>query len=209
MKDEKGLGGYGIKGLRKNMLTPRSPRARRTFRYWPTKTYPRPSRDAAPQWLVYSLTRRLYAECRNVQPGIMNTEKLFQNAMWFAVVMVLMLGLEVTVWADEDDDEKAEMRDFVAAVYRGQGQYNMAGSIATGEGGVIMKRGSVWLTPHGQYQRVGSVYLTPDGGVVTRAGSTFIDEDEVITKAGSTYSGGGQTTTTAGSVVLKPGWSTR
>ena len=97
----------------------------------------------------------------------MNTEKLFQNAMWVAVVMVLVLGLEVTVWADEDDDEKAEMSDFVAAVYRGQGQYNMAGSIATGEGGVIMKRGSVWLTPHGQYQKVGSVYLTPDGGVVT------------------------------------------
>jgi hypothetical protein len=138
----------------------------------------------------------------------MNTEKLFQNAMWFAVVMVLMLGLEVTVWADEDD-EKVEMRDFVAAVYRGQGQYNMAGSIATGEGGVIMRRGSVWLTPRGQYQKVGSVYLTPDGAVVTRAGSAFIDEDEVITKAGSTYTGNGQTTTTAGSVVLKPGWATR
>ncbi len=52
------------------------------------------------------------------------------------MVALLMAGLEVTVWADEDDDEKAEMRDFVAAVYRGQGQYNMAGSIATGEGGV-------------------------------------------------------------------------
>jgi hypothetical protein len=137
---------------------------------------------------------------------------LIVNSLFLpAVVMavVLMLGLEVPVWADEDDDEKAEMRDFVAAVYRGQGQYNMAGSIATGEGGVIMKRGSVWLTPHGQYQKVGSVYLTPDGGVVTRAGSTFIDEDEVITKAGSTYTGNGQTTTTAGNVVLKPGWATR
>lgn len=182
MRDEKGLSGYGIKGLRKNLLAPRVPRTRRMFRH--------------------------YAECRNVQPGIMNTEKLFQNAMWFAVVMVLMLGLEVTVWADEDD-EKVEMRDFVAAVYRGQGQYNMAGSIATGEGGVIMRRGSVWLTPRGQYQKVGSVYLTPDGAVVTRAGSAFIDEDEVITKAGSTYTGNGQTTTTAGSVVLKPGWATR
>ena len=124
------------------------------------------------------------------------------------MVALLMAGLEVRVWPDEDD-EKAEMRDFVAAVYRGQGQYTMAGSIATGEGGVIMRRGSVWLTPRGQYQKVGSVYLTPDGGVVTRAGSTFIDEDEVITKAGSTYTGGGQTTTTAGNVVLKPGWSTR
>ena len=143
------------------------------------------------------------AKCRNVE------------VVWIGPVMavvmavVLMLGLEVTVWADEDDDEKAEMRDFVAAVYRGQGQYNMAGSIATGEGGVIMKRGSVWLTPRGQYQKVGSVYLTPDGGVVTRAGSTFIDEDEVIVKAGSIYTGNGQTTTTAGSVVLKPGWATR
>ena len=183
MRDEKGLSGYGIKGLRKNLLTPRAPRTRRMFRH--------------------------YAECRNVKTGIMNTEKIFQNAVWVAVVMVLMLGLEVTGWADEDDDEKAEMRDFVAAVYRGQGQYNMAGSIATGEGGVIMKRGSVWLTPHGQYQKVGSVYLTPDGGVVTRAGSTFIDEDEVIVKAGSTYTGNGQTTTTAGNVVLKPRWSTR
>jgi hypothetical protein len=128
-----------------------------------------------------------------------------------AVVMavVLMLGQEVTVWADEDDDEKAEMKDFVAAVYRGQGQYNMAGSIATGEGGVIMKRGSVWLTPRGQYQKVGSVYLTPDGGVVTRAGSTFIDEDEVIVKSGGNYVGNGQTTVTTGSVVLKPRWATR
>ena len=66
----------------------------------------------------------------------MNTEKIFQNAVWVALVMVFMLGLEVPGWADEDDDEKAEMRDFVAAVYRGQGQYKMAGSIATGEGGV-------------------------------------------------------------------------
>jgi len=41
MRDEKGLGGYGIMGLRKNLLTPRSPWARRTFRH--------------------------YAECRNVR----------------------------------------------------------------------------------------------------------------------------------------------
>ena len=180
MRDERGLGGYGIKGLRKNLLTQspqRSPRTQTSIRH--------------------------YAECRNVQPGIMNTEKIFQNAVWVAVVIVLMLGLEVTVWADEDDD-RTEMKDFLGGVYGGRGQYNMAGSIATGEGGVIMKRGSVWLTPRGQYQKVGSVYLTPDGGVVTRAGNTFIDEDEVITKAGSTYTGNGQTTTTAGSVVLKP-----
>ena len=64
----------------------------------------------------------------------MNTEKIVKRMAVMAVV--LMLGLEVTVWADEDDDEKAETRDFVAAVYRGQGQYSMAGSIATGEGGV-------------------------------------------------------------------------
>jgi len=137
------------------------------------------------------------------------SSKCHKVRVFGVMVALLMAGSAVTVWADDDDDEKAEMRDFVAAVYRGQGQYNMAGSIATGEGGVIMKRGSVWLTPHGQYQKVGSVYLTPEGGVVTRAGSTLIDEDDVITKAGSTYTGGGQTTTTAGNVVLKPRWSTR
>ena len=117
------------------------------------------------------------------------------------IAILLMTGL---AFAEDEDDDRTEMKDFLGGVYGGRGQYNMAGSIATGEGGVIMKRGSVWLTPHGQYQKVGSVYLTPDGGVVTRAGSTFIDEDEVITKAGSTYTGSGQTTTTAGSVVLKP-----
>ena len=61
--------------------------------------------------------------------------------------MVLILGLEVTGWADEDYDEKAEMRDFVAAVYRGQGQYTMAESIATGEGGVTLLRSSSETSP--------------------------------------------------------------
>lgn len=185
MRDGKGLGGYGIKGLRKTILNA--------------------------GFLILDCRGDCSRQGRQGRKGS-DLVFLIVNSLFLpAVVMgvVLMLGLEVTVWADEDDDEKAEMRDFVAAVYRGQGQYNMAGSIATGEGGVIMKRGSVWLTPHGQYQKVGSVYLTPDGGVVTRAGSTFIDEDEVIVKAGSTYTGNGQTTTTAGNVVLKPRWSTR
>jgi hypothetical protein len=87
MREMKGLGGYGIKGLRKTILNAgflildwigdwsrhrgcgtrfRAPKSRRMFRYWPPKTYPRPSKDAAPQWLIFSLTRRLYAECRNV-----------------------------------------------------------------------------------------------------------------------------------------------
>ena len=70
----------------------------------------------------------------------MNKDEIVKRMAVMAVV--LMLGLEFTVWADEDDDEKAEMRDCVAAVYRGQGQYNMAGSIATGEGGVTLLRSS-------------------------------------------------------------------
>ena len=123
-------------------------------------------------------------------------------------LMALLLIAGVT-FADDEDDDQSEMKDFLGGVYGGRGQYTLAGSTATGEGGVIMKRGSVWLTPRGQYQKVGSVYLTPNGGVVTRAGSAFIDEDEVIVKAGSTYTGNGQTTTTAGSVVLKPEWSSR
>ena len=89
MSDEKGLGGYGIKRLRKSLLMPSPPWARRTFRHWPTKTYPRPSRDAAPQWLVYSLTRRLYAECRNVEVVWMGP------VMAVVMAVVLMLGQEV------------------------------------------------------------------------------------------------------------------
>jgi len=59
-------------GLRKNLLTqspPRPPWAWRTFRYWLPWTYPRPSRDAAPQGVVWPLTRRLCAKCRNVGQG--------------------------------------------------------------------------------------------------------------------------------------------
>jgi len=120
------------------------------------------------------------------------------------VALISLLLVAGMAFAEDEDDELTEMKDFLGGAYGGRSQYTMAGSIATGEGGVIMKRGSVWLTPHGQYQKVGSVYLTPDGGVVTRAGSAFIDDGDVIVKAGSTYTGNGQTTTTAGSVVLKP-----
>ena len=202
MRDEKGLGGYGIKGLRKSLLMPSPPWTRRTFRYLVPSDLPPPKQGScsAVGWKIASA--KALAECRNVEVVWMG------RVMAVVMALVLMVGFEVTGWADEDDD-RTEMKDFLGGVYGGRGQYTMAGSIATGEGGVIMKRGSVWLTPRGQYQKVGSVYLTPDGGVVTRAGSTFIDEDEVIVKAGSTYTGNGQTTTTAGSVVLKPRWATR
>jgi hypothetical protein len=67
------------------------------FDIWSPKTFPHPSRDAAPQWLVYSLTRRLSAECRNVEVVWMGP------VMAVVMAVVLMLGLEVTVWADEDE----------------------------------------------------------------------------------------------------------
>ena len=146
------------------------------------------------------------ASFRNGKKVITSNAERRKKMKMTLFVVLLMAGL---AFAEDEDDGRTEMKDFIGGVYGGRGQYSMAGSIATGEGRVIMKRGSVWLTPHGQYQKVGSVYLTPDGGVVTRAGSTFVDEDEAITKAGSTYTGGGQTTTTAGSVVLKPRQSTR
>ena len=120
------------------------------------------------------------------------------------VALMSLLLVAGMAFAEDEDDDQAEMKDFLGGVYGGRGQYTLAGSTASGDGGVIVRSGSVWITPRGQYQKVGSVYLTPDGGVITRAGSTFIDEDEVIVKAGSTYTGNGQTTTTAGSVVLKP-----
>jgi hypothetical protein len=70
MKDEKGLGGYGIKGLRKCFLMPSPPWTRRTFRY--------------------------SAECRNMEVVWMGP------VMAVVMAVVLMLGLGVTGWADED-----------------------------------------------------------------------------------------------------------
>jgi len=120
--------------------------------------------------------------------------------------LMALLLIAGPAFAEDEDDDQAEMKDFLGGVYGGRGQYTLAGSTASSDGGVIVRSGSIWITPRGQYQKVGSVYLTPDGGVVTRAGSTFIDDDEVIVKSGGNYVGNGQTTVTAGSVVLKPGW---
>jgi hypothetical protein len=69
--------------------------------------------------------------------------------MAVAMAVVLMLGLEVTVWADEDDDEKAEMRDFVAAVYRGGG-YEIGKSILWQDGTTTRRVGNAWISNDGQ-----------------------------------------------------------
>ena len=116
MREVKGLRGYGIKGLRKTILN-----AGFLILDWRGDCSPKGRKGRKGSDLAFLIANHLFLT---------------------AVVAMLMAGLEVTVWADEDDDEKAEMRDFVAAVYRGQGQYNMAGSIATGEGGVTLLRSS-------------------------------------------------------------------
>ena len=127
------------------------------------------------------------------------------------VVVLIMASGGGPLWAEEDEWEnrRAEMKDFLGGVYRGGGQYTLAGSTASGRDGTIVRAGSVWETPEGQYQKVGSVYLTPDGGIVTRAGSAFIDRDDIRVKAGSAYVGKDGITTSAGGVVIKPGWSSR
>ena len=121
------------------------------------------------------------------------------------LLLYLWLVLAGALRAGEDED----MDDFLGGVYRGWGQYVKAGNTASGRDGIIIRSGSVYFTPRGQYQKVGSVYLTPDGDIVTRAGSAFVNRDDTRVKAGGTYNGWDGTTVTAGSTVFKPGWSSR
>ena len=65
MRDERGLGGYGIKGLRKNLLTPRSPRTRRMFRHLVPSDLPSPKQGSCSAVGWKTAPAKALAECRN------------------------------------------------------------------------------------------------------------------------------------------------
>jgi len=66
----KGLRGYGIKEEFAHAKSATAAMGEENVSTLaPLDLYPRPSRDAAPQGVVWSLTRRLCAKCRNVGKG--------------------------------------------------------------------------------------------------------------------------------------------
>lgn len=122
-------------------------------------------------------------------------------------------------WQKEWDAERArksqEMKDFVGAVYRGEGNFVLLGDgMAVGPEGAIVRAGSTFMTPEGPYVKAGNTYLRPDGGSVVKAGNSFLSWDGSIVRAGNTYLGDGGNSVVAGNTVFrnfreKPAWSSR
>jgi len=150
-------------------------------------------------------------------------------------IFTFILILISPVWAWEDDEDwdrkgkpdwqaewdmerarkKQEMRDFVGAVYRGEGDFVLLGDgMAVGSGGSIVRAGNTFMTPEGAYVKAGNSYMRPDGGAVVKAGSSFISWDGAVVRAGNSYVGAMGTSVVAGNTVFrnfreKPGWSSR
>jgi len=118
-------------------------------------------------------------------------------------------------WEAERAKKKQEMKDFVGAVYRGEGNFVLVGDgVAVGSGGAIIQAGDTFLTPRGAYVKAGGSYLRPDGGAVVVTGDSFVSWDGAMVRAGNVYVGAMGTSVVAGSTVLrnfreKPGWSSR
>jgi hypothetical protein len=123
-------------------------------------------------------------------------------------------------WEREIDAKKKreirEMRDFLGAVYRGEGAMNIThGNLAQGAEGSIVRTGSTFSTPRGVYVKVGDNWFLPDGeGSVRKVGSSFLGPDGAVVSTGSTYLGAGGNSVVAGQSVFrnfpsKPYWSSR
>lgn len=118
-------------------------------------------------------------------------------------------------WETERVTKKQELKDFVAAVYRGEGNFVLLGDgMAVGSEGAIVRAGNTFMTPEGPYVKAGNAYMRPDGGSVVKAGNSFLSWDGSMVKAGNTYLGDGGTSVVAGNTVFrnfreKPGWSSR
>jgi len=149
------------------------------------------------------------------------------------VILIFIFIPPVFAWDDEDDwgpkgkpdwqaewdaeraRKKQEMKDFVGAVYRGEGNFVLLGDgMAVGPEGAIVRAGNTFMTPKGPYVKAGNTYMRPDGGSVVKAGNSFLSWDGSIVRAGNTYLGDGGNSVVAGNTVLrnfreKPGWSSR
>lgn len=160
----------------------------------------------------------------------------WQNAMkglGLFLIFILIFIRPARAWDDEDDwgrkkktdwqgewdaeraRKKQEMKDFVGAVYRGEGNFVLLGDgMAVGPEGAIVRAGNTFMTPEGPYVKAGNTYMRPDGGSVVKAGNSFLSWDGSVVRAGNSYLGDGGSSVVAGNTVFrnfrdKPGWRSR
>jgi len=134
----------------------------------------------------------------------------------FVFILLFISAAVGLAWEAKDDDnrdgpklrsarEVREMRDFLGAVYRGQGAMNItSGRLAQGSEGSIVRTGNTFTTPRGVYVKVGDNWFLPDGeGSVRRVGSSFLGPKGAVIKTGQTYLGGGGNAVAAGQAVFR------
>ena len=97
-----------------------------------------------------------------------------------------------------------EFDDYMAAVYRGTGNFVRVGNTYVGSRDIVTKAGSAYVSSRGIATCVGSAYITEDNRIVTRAGSTIIDGNNYTTRAGNAYSSNRGISYRAGSYLYKP-----
>jgi len=104
--------------------------------------------------------------------------------------------------------EEAVSREFLAAVYRGNSTYVIAGNSAVSNGGAIVRAGDTYLTPHGAYVKAGNSFLKPSGGAVVEADGSYVGTGSALVKASSGVDliliGSEGASIGAGSTVLRP-----
>jgi len=104
------------------------------------------------------------------------------------------------------DDRMSQ--EFVAAVYRGNSTYVIAGNSAVGAGGALVRAGNTILTPEGAYVQAGDSFLKPAGGAVVRAGNSYVGTDSALVKVGNSPNlilvGSDGASIGAGNTVLRP-----
>jgi len=128
--------------------------------------------------------------------------------MFFSLLLLAALGGAYA--ADDSFDsrearERREMRDFLGAVYKGQGILNItSGHLAQGSEGAIVRTGNTFTTPRGVYVKCGNTWLLPDDqGAVVSTGKTFLSPDGAVVKTGTTYLGSEGNAVAAGQAVFR------
>ena len=171
---------------------------------------------------------------RSVMLGSDPGSDISRYAFLLAAISYLLASDLACAWDNDDDDadprasslereidakkkrEIREMRDFLGAVYKGEGAMNIThGNLAQSDEGSIVRTGNTFTTPRGVYVTVGDNWFLPDGeGSVRKAGSSFLGPEGAIVSTGSTYLGAEGNAVVAGQSVFrnfpsKPSWSSR
>ena len=132
--------------------------------------------------------------------------------MKLSLILIFILISGFGVRADDDDSldsikarEEQEMRDFLGAVYKGQGAMNITSeTLAQGSEGAIVRTGNTFTTPRGVYVKVGDNWFLPDGeGVVRRVGSSFLGPEDAVVSTGTTYLSSEGNAVVAGQAVFR------